>query len=136
MEQSSFAYSASSAADGAVSTTAVPELGDADADELGEAVGVAEVEADVEPGPALAAARANPAGSAWTAGAWPGTPSAFGLDDGADGAGVADGDADVDADVDGVVDGLGVAGADDVVIGKANTGQDSHCIVKNFQQAA
>ena len=31
---------------------------------------------------------------------------------------------------------LARSGADDVVIGKANTGQDSHCIVKNFQQAA
>src|SRR5450755_5179549 len=122
MEQSSFAYASSSAAEGVVSTAAVPELGEADADGLGEAADEAEVEADDEPGPALAAARTNPAGSAWTAGAWPGTPSAFGLDDGAadcdgvaDGAGVADGDADVDADVDGVVEGLVVAGADDVV---------------------
>jgi len=97
-------------------------LGEADADGLGEAADTADAAADgdadvdVEAGPALAAARTNPAGSAWTADVPPGTPAACGLEDGAadgdvdgDGVGVADVDAEVDADgdTDGDTDGAG-----------------------------
>ena len=104
----------------------MPVLGEADADGLGEATGEAAeiadaaVDGEVDAGPALAAARTNPAGCAWTPEVSPGTPRACGLDDGAadgddeaDGAGVADGDADVDAegDTDGVVDGAAEPGA-------------------------
>jgi len=143
-EQSSFAYAASSAADGVVSTAAVPVPAEGDADGLADATGEvaadgeldadAELDADVDPGPALAAARTNPAGSAWRAGCPPGTPRAFGLDDGAadaDGVGVAAGDTDVDGvadgdpevdgvadgdpELDGVADGDPEAGADELV---------------------